>query len=129
MIMIDRFKRTGRSAMVALALGATAITGAAFTAAAPAQAQPSFGFSLDFGPGEFRFGTERGRPVYCYSDNQVRRLVRSWGYDDVRVRTSNRNRVTLTGELGRRDYRLVIDRCSGRIIDRDRIDRRRGDRW
>lgn len=132
MTMIEKFKRTGRAAMVAVALGATAITGAAFTAA-PAQAQPgpSFGFSLDFGPGEFRFGTDRGRPVYCYSDNQVRRLVRSWGYDDVRIRNANRNRVTLTGELGRRDYRLVVDRCSGRIIDRDRTDRRGGGggRW
>jgi hypothetical protein len=85
------------------------------------QAQPSIGFSFDFGPGGFYFGTERGRRIYCLSDNQVRRLVRSWGYDDVRVRGSNRNTVRLTGELGRRDYRLVVNRCSGRIIDRDRI--------
>jgi hypothetical protein len=119
--MIDKFKRTGRSALMALVLGATAVTGSAFTAASPVQAQPSIGFSFNFGPGEFFFGTERGRRIYCMSNSQVRRLVRSWGYDDVRVRSSNSNTVRLTAELGRRDYRLVVNRCSGRIVDRDRI--------
>lgn len=124
MTITNSIKRTGRAAAMAIALGATAFTGVAFTAA-PAQAQPSFGFSFDFGPGEFYFGDRGGRRVYCMSDNQVRRLVRSWGYRDVRIRDSNRNRVRMSAELGRRDYRLTVDRCSGRIIDRDQIRGRR----
>jgi hypothetical protein len=113
-----------KAAVIALALGGSAMT------AMPAQAQPSPNVDFNFrfgGPGfGFSFGTPRpGRPnQYCMSDRQVRADLRRDGYREIRFFDRRGRIVQVRAELGRRDYRIAYDTCTGRIVDRDRIRRR-----
>ena len=117
-------KNTLKAAAVALAMAGTAL------AAAPVQAQsgPNVDFNFRFGGPGFSVGVGNGnrwRPNYpdriCMSDRQVRRDLRSDGYDDIRFFDRRGRIVQVTAELGRRDYRIAYDACRGRIVDRDRI--------
>ena len=109
-----------RAAAIGIALAGTAVT------AMPAQAQPSveFGFHFGNGGGGWHIGRP-GRPDrHCMSDREVRRMVRARGYDDIRF-TDRRGRIVqVRAERGRRDYRITVDTCRGRIVDIDRIRRR-----
>lgn len=113
-----------RAAAVALTLGGTAMV------AMPVQAQPRPDVDFNFrfgGPGfSIGIGNERpGRPDRsCMSDREVRRDLRSDGYDDVRFIDRRGRIVQVLAEQGRRDYRITYDTCRGRIIDRERIRRR-----
>jgi hypothetical protein len=114
-------KQTLKAAVVALALGGTAIT------AMPAQAQsrPNVDFNFQFGTDGFRFGIGRDRPGrHCMRDPEVRRDLRRDGYDHIRFFDRRGRIVQVTASLGRRDFRIAYDTCRGRIIDRDRIRRR-----
>ena len=115
--MLSPIKTATRAAILAIALGGAAVT------AMPVQAQPSVEFGFHFGNGGG--GWHIGRPDrYCMTDRQVRRLVRAHGYDDIRF-TDRRGRIVqVRAERGRRDYRITVDSCRGRIIDIDRIRRR-----
>lgn len=106
--------KTVRAAVIGLALAGATIT------ALPTQAQAqSGGFSF-----EFNIGGDRFRHRDCLNDRQVRRLVRSAGFNDIRF-TDRRGRiVTVRAERGRRDFRVSVDTCRARIVDIDRIRRR-----
>lgn len=113
--------QTLKAAVVALALGGTAIT------AMPAQAQsrPNVDFNFQFGTDGFRFGVGNDHPGrHCMADREVRRDLRRAGYDDIRFIDRRGRIVEVLAELGRRDYRIAYDTCRGRIVDRDRIRRR-----
>jgi hypothetical protein len=112
-------KNFSKAAVVALALGGATLT------AMPVQAQsgPNVDFNFRFNtPG---FGFSIGRPNrpdrMCMSDREVRRDLRRDGYDEIRFFDRRGRIVQVTAELGRRDYRIAYDTCTGRIVDRDRI--------
>ena len=109
--------KTLRAAVLGLAL-----TGAAVTAM-PAQAQPTVEFGFSFGDrGGGWYGHRPDRR--CLSDRDVRQLVRSHGYRDIRFADRDGRIVVVRAERGPRDYRITVDACRGRIIDVDRIRRR-----
>lgn len=109
---------TLRAAAIGIALAGTAVT------AMPAQAQPQVEFGFHFGGGGPGWHGG-GRPDrYCLSDRDVRQLVRSQGYRDIRFADRRGRIVTVRAERGPRDYRITVDACRGRIIDVDRIRRR-----
>lgn len=109
--MLNPIKTTTRAVVLALALGGATLT------AMPVQAQPSFRF-------EFNIGGDRFHQRFCLSDGQVRRLLRAHGYHDIRFIDRDGRIVQVRAERGRRDYRITVDACRGRIIDIDRIRRR-----
>jgi hypothetical protein len=109
--MLNPIKTATRAAVLSIALAGATLT------AMPVQAQPSFSF-------EFNIGGDRFKQRYCLSDNQVRRLLRWQGYREIRFIDRDGRIVQVRAERGRRDYRITVDTCRGRIIDIDRIRRR-----
>jgi hypothetical protein len=125
--LLSTLKSSGRAAIVALTLGASAF------AAMPAMAQqPSFNFQFGVNPDGrpsfgFGVGTDRpGRPIrpaVCLTDRQIIRGIRDEGYRDVEiVRELPRNRVGVIARDGRTWYSMRVDRCTG---ETDRIQRLR----
>lgn len=106
------FITKGRAALVAVVLGATALTGAA-----PAQAQ-SFEFSFGTGGGGVHYND--GYSNRCYGNRQIRRDLRARGYNDIDIRGGGRY-VRVRASRNGNDYRITYDACRGRIVDRDRL--------
>jgi hypothetical protein len=122
--LLSTVKKSGRAAIVALTLGAATVT-----AIEPAQAQSfSFKFGISGGGSDFSFGIRDGRKFKreCLTNNEIRRGLRRNGFDDIRFLDRRGVRVKVYAEFGRRAYVLTINRCTGRVIDIDRV-RRRGD--
>lgn len=128
--VLSTLKNSGRAALVALALGAASI-GAASITATPAMAQNlTFEFGIRGGGDNFAFGIgKRGERIRrdCLTNNEIRRGLRREGFDDIRFLDRRGNRVTLTAEDRRFNYRLRVNRCTGAvaILDRDRKGGRR----
>lgn len=126
---LSTLRKSGRAALVALALGAVSLGGASFTAT-PAMAQSlSFEFGIRGGGDNFSFGIgKRGERFRrdCLTNNEIRRGLRREGFDDIRFLDRRGTRVTLRAEDRRFVYKLSVNRCTGavRILDRDRKHRR-----
>ena len=140
MTMIQTLKSTGRAALIAIALGGTAL------AAMPAQAaEPTGGFTLQFGNGGynggyndgyngphngsgygFGFGDDRARIQLRFGDDgyRDRRLTNSqvvrgleWrGFDNVKiVKKLSNKKVVAIGKWGRSWYEMRVDTCTGKV--------------
>jgi len=135
--ILNIVKNTSRAAVVALALGASALT------ALPAQAAghgpgggngPAMTFQLDLGSDGGRNGNQtfapqgqgQGRVIvpdhrpgrFCLNDRQIRRGIASYGFDNVRIRRDvGRDRVEVNGVYGRWLYSMRVNRCTG-YVDR-----------
>ena len=102
----------------------------ALVAAAPAQAGGS-GFSVHVQIGQpYYGGYHYGAPqwhgkkaVYqkTLSPKQVRRILRSRGYSDIRYVDRRGSVYRARAEKNNKDFRLTINAYNGRIIDRDRV--------
>lgn len=129
--LITTFQKTGRAAVIALVLGASAIT------AAPAVAQsgqPQFNFQLDLGNGgaSMSMGTQQGRVMvpehdrrrFCLTDRQIRRGLAQYGFRDARVtREFSRGRVEVIARYGRNFYSMRVNRCTGEVSRVERLRR------
>lgn len=130
-----QFKTLTRAAVVALALGATALT------AAPAMAQdgPATSFSIQVPGGgggaqqaptfEGEMGTQRhggwdddyGYGYRCLTNREVRRGIAAYGYQRVQVvREFRRDRVEVQAIYGNWLYSMHVDKCTGYV---DRVQR------
>lgn len=116
------FRTSLRAALVALAVGGTALV-----AAAPAEAaSPSFSFQIGGGPNGyhphpggsffFRFG-DQDHSRYCLTDYQLRDQLRRQGYRDVRfVREGySDNSVWAVALKHGRWVQFRVDRCTGHV--------------
>lgn len=122
MTVLTLLKQTGRAAMLAVVLAGTAMS------AAPAQAAPLQGFSLDvkpqggdqkqlqqfkkkqFGPNEF-FN-------WCLTDKQIRKGLSQYGFDDVDIVSYlSKNRVRVEAVWDDWMYSMRIHRCTG-VVDK-----------
>ena len=124
---LSTLKTSGRAAVLAVALGAASVT----AMPAPAMAQ-SFNFEFGIGGGGNNFSFElndRGRRIKrdCLTNNEIRRGLRRNGFSDISFVDRRGNRVVVIADYGRRTYRLVINRCNGRVIDVERLRRRGND--
>lgn len=104
------FITKGRAALVAVVLGATALTGAA-----PVQAQT---FEFSFGTGGYHYND--GHRNRCYGNRQIRQDLRARGYRDIDIRGGGRY-VRVRASRNGNDFRITYDACRGRIVDRDRV--------
>lgn len=112
-----------RAAVVALALGVTAI------AAAPAQAAGTvqFGFSIQspdgssfsFGNGGFsgRHFQPRQQRRTCLADWQAANVASTRGFSHVKVKSTSRHTVKLTGWFRGHAYTMNVGRCSGKLTN------------
>ena len=132
---LSTLKKSGRAALVALALGTVSMT------AMPAQAapEPSFNFQLgignDGGVMGFEFGNKRNnshkwKPINrCLSDRQVERGLQRYGFDNADVvRSLSRTRVLVVAEWNNRFYSMRVNKCTGEVSDIKRL-RRGHDFW
>jgi hypothetical protein len=122
--ILSRMKSTGRAAIIALALGASAVT------AMPAQAQsgnPSFNFQFGIQGGgdnfSYRFDNGRRLKRECLTNNEVRRGLRRLGWDNIRFVDRRGVRVKVVADWGSRTYAMTINRCTGRVTDIERLRR------
>lgn len=122
------------AAVLALTLGATAMS------AVPAQAaSPSFSFQFGLGNGGVGMYPHPGSGVqlhfgddnyfdYCMTNRQIARALSQYGFRDARVvREGNQyNKVIAVGRKGGSWYQMRVDRCTGKV---DRVTKvRRSDR-
>ena len=125
---LTTLKTRGRAVLIALALGATAVT----AVPAPAMAQTfSFDFGITGGDSRFSFGIGTGgRRIIrdCLTNREIRRGLRRSGWSDIRFIDSSGRRVRVIAEWddNGRDYRMRINRCTGRVTDIERLRRRSG---
>lgn len=118
---ISTLKKSGRAAVVAVSLG----TASLIAMPAPAMAQSfSFDFGIRGGGDDFSFSIGSGGREFrrdCLTNREIRRGLRRSGWDDIRFLDRRGNRVTLLAEWRGRDYRITLNRCSGRVIDVERV--------
>lgn len=119
--ILATLRKSGRAAVVALALGAATVT----AIPTPAMAQPSFNFSIELDGGGLKFrGDDRDRDHrFCLTNREIRRGLRAHGFRDIDiVRERSRNRVEVIARFGRSWYLMRVNRCTGdvRIIERIR---------
>jgi hypothetical protein len=128
-LSISTLKKSGRAALVALAMGAVSMT------AMPAQAasEPSFNFQLgignDGGVMGFELNNKRNhgkwKPIKkCLTDRQVERGLEWYGFDDADVvRKLSKNRVLVIADWNNRYYSMQVNKCSGEVYDVKRLRR------
>lgn len=133
MTLSTTLKTNLRAGVVALALAGTAIGGIAPVQAAPAS--PQFGFSLNFGNGNFtgpkggvqlNFG-DRDYFKFCLSNTQIRNGLRAKGYRNVDiVRESHRwNQVWVVAQKRGDWYSMRVNRCTGKVDQVREVNRNR----
>jgi len=124
MTVLSKFAGKGRAVLVAVTLGA-----AALTSAAPAAAQ---GFGIHVGPGGggvyVNPGFSGGGGSYsyhdydnCWSDYKVIAYLRSQGYRNIDIYDHDDYDVDLYARKNHYKYDITFDACRGKIISRDRI--------
>lgn len=98
---------------------AAALAAALIGGAMPAQAQ-AFRFNFGFGDDSF---FERHRPLrLCLlTDSQLRRAIRQQGYHDIFLNVANDQRIQVRATRGDWVYLLLVNSCTGRILDRERL--------
>lgn len=122
---LSKLKSGGRAAIVAMVLGAGALT----FAPAPAMAQSfSFDFGIQGGGNSFSFGlNDRGVRFRrdCLTNREIRRGLRRAGFEDiVFVGQSGRwVRIIAEWDGNGRDYSMRVNRCTGRVTDIKRVRR------
>ena len=128
LISLSSLITRGRGVLVALALGATAIT----AMPAPAVAQSfRFDFQINGGGSDYSWGYDRrGKRVKrdCLSTNEIRRGLRRLDFEDIRFIDKRGRRVTVVAEYdpNNRLYSMVVHTCSGKVTDIERVRRDRG---
>lgn len=97
-----------RNILMAAMLGATAL------GAAPAGAQ----FMPDWGDGEFYDGPFR---LCLMTNSAIRRAISRQGYTDIFLNVENDQRIQARATKGGWVYLLLVNSCSGRVLDRQRL--------
>lgn len=120
--ILSTLRKTGRAAVVALALGAATVS----AIPAPAMAQsPSFSFSIDLGGADLRLRHGEVARKFCLTNKQIRRGLRAEGFRNVDILGGiGRNRVEVIASFRGRFYLLVVNRCTGKVRIIERLGRR-----
>ena len=125
-LTLSTLKKSGRAAVVALAMGAVSMT------AMPVQAasEPSFNFQLGIGNDGGVMGFELNKkskkgyyPIKrCLTDRQVERGLEYYGFDDADVvRKLSTSRVLVVAEWNNRFYSLTVNKCTGEVYNVKRL--------
>ena len=122
MTTLSILKKVAATAGLALVVGASALT--------PAQAQNSFGFSINGGNGQPSFGfhigddnDHRRGSFRCVPTRSLDDVIERQGYRNVRITDIGRRTVEAVGRRSGWLYAISADACTGRIFDTDRLRR------
>lgn len=121
--ILSTVMKSGRAAIVAVTLGAAALS------AAPVQAQSfNFEFGIQGGGNSFSYGFDQGRKFKreCLTNREIRRGLNRAGFDDIRFVDRQGVRVKVIADFGRRTYSMTINRCTGRVSNIERLRRGHG---
>jgi len=131
---LSTLKKSGRAALVALAMGAVSMT------AMPVQAaEPNFNFQLGIGDNGGVMGFElnkknnfkkKWKPIRkCLSNRQVENGLEWYGFDDADVvRKLSNSKVLVIAEWNHRFYSMTVNKCSGEVYNVKRL-RKGHDFW
>lgn len=97
---------------------AAALAAALIGSAMPAQAQS---FQFNFGFGFDSFFERRPLRLCLLTDSQLRRAIRQQGYHDIFLNVANDHRIQVRATKGKWVYLLLVNSCTGRILDRERL--------
>ncbi len=122
--ILSTVMKSGRAAIVALTLGAAAVT-AMPVQAASSSSNPSFNFQFGIQGGgdnfSYRFDNGRKHKRECLTNSEVRRGLSRLGWDDIRFVQSKGVRVKVVAEWHNKTYAMNINKCTGRVTDIERI--------
>jgi len=125
-LSVSTLKKSGRAALVALAMGAVSMT------AMPVQAaEPNFNFQLGIGNDGGVMGFElnnkknfnKWKPIKkCLTDKQVERGLEWYGFDDADVvRKLSNSKVLVVAEWNNRYYSMTVNKCTGEVYNVKRL--------
>jgi hypothetical protein len=111
-------RRLWRAAIVAaFALG----TAAAF-APAPANAAGGFSFGFGIGPGMFYDDEGEDYGGACLTDYLLRQWLAKDGYARIRLGLADEDHhMVVKADRNGFEYRLLVNSCSGKVLERSRI--------
>lgn len=121
-LFVSTLKKSGRAALIALAMGAVGMT------AMPVQAaEPSFNFQLgignDGGVMGFDLNNKKNYNKYkkikgCLSNNQVERGLEWYGYDEANVvKKLSSSKVLVIAEWHNKYYSMTVNKCTGEVYN------------
>lgn len=124
-LSLSTLKKSGRAALVALAMGAVSMT------AMPVQAaEPSFNFQLGIGNNGGVFGFElnnKNKKKYypikkCLTNSQVEHGLEWYGFDDADVvKKLSKSKVLVIAEWNNRYYSMTVNKCTGQVYNVKRL--------
>ena len=123
---ISTLKKSGRAALVALAMGAVSMT------AMPVQAagEPSFNFQLGIGNDGGVMGFELNKkskkgyfPIKkCLTNRQVENGLEWYGFDDADVvKKLSNSKVLVIAEWHNKFYSMTVNKCTGEVYNVKRL--------
>jgi hypothetical protein len=124
-LTLSTLKKSGRAALVALAMGAVSMT------AMPVQAaEPNFNFQLGIGNDGGVMGFELNKkskkgffPIKkCLSNSQVEHGLEWYGFDDANVvKKLSSSKVLVIAEWNNRYYSMTVNKCTGEVYNVKRL--------
>lgn len=120
-LSLSTLKKSGRAALVALAMGAVSMT------AMPVQAaEPNFNFQLGIGNNGGVFGFElnnKNKKKYypikkCLTNNQVEHGLEWYGFDNADVvKKLSKSKVLVIAEWNNKYYSMTVNKCTGEVYN------------
>lgn len=120
-LSLSTLKKSGRAALVALAMGAVSMT------AMPVQAaEPNFNFQLGIGNNGGVFGFElnnKNKKKYfpikkCLTNSQVENALEWYGFDDADVvKKLSKSKVLVIAEWNNKYYSMTVNKCTGEVYN------------
>lgn len=120
-LSLSMLKKSGRAALVALAMGAVGM------AAMPVQAaEPNFNFQLGIGNDGGVMGFELNKkykkgffPIKkCLTNSQVEHGLEWYGFDDADVvKKLSSSKVLVIAEWNNKYYSMIVNKCTGEVYN------------
>jgi hypothetical protein len=125
-LSLSTLKKSGRAALVALAMGAVSMT------AMPVQAaEPNFNFQLgignDGGVMGFELNNKKNFNKFkkikkCLTNSQVEHGLEWYGFDDADVvKKLSSSRVLVIAEWNNKYYSMTVNKCTGEVYNVKRL--------
>ncbi len=121
--ILSTVMKSGRAAIVALTLGAAAVTAMPVQAASSSNPSFNFQFGIQGGGDNFSYRFDSGKKFKreCLTNSEVRRGLSRLGWDDIRFVDRKGVRVKVVAEWHNKTYAMDINKCTGRVTNIERL--------
>ena len=100
---------------------AAALVGGTFAATSSVQAQAGFGFGFSFGDDDEDEDDYFDRCLIRLSDHALREAIEDQDYENVYLNAPRGRYIQSRATSGDWVYLLEVDRCTGEVVDRERL--------